>query len=89
MIPKIRVTLDKPTDGYWDGGKKQQGDFEVEGCMKDKPEVGNVVKWGCWHFNYWFNCGTGKSWKSAVMYAKRRLAGLINNDAKLDIIWED
>lgn len=49
---KLRLTFDKPTVGYWDGGEKSGGDFTLEGCPREHPGKNNTLRWGCFYLNF-------------------------------------
>ena len=69
-MKKLLLTLDKPRSGWWDGGAKQRGMFEVEGCHKQSEEH---TCFGSWEFNFFFNVKTGRSEKETLSRAKRYL----------------
>jgi len=54
QLSPILVRFDKPTHGYWDGGKRSGGTFEPTLHDPDNPKA-SYVKWGDWSLNYWFN----------------------------------
>lgn len=93
MKPKIRVTFDKPRGGYWDGGEKSGGDFEVDEIpgvsifSDNHPGTGHQIKWGCWGLNFFFTCSSGRSWKEAASIAKRWIDQHITASATTEIIW--
>ena len=90
-IPVLRVKFAEPTGGYWDGGKKSGGDFipvsyyDRDGYSKH-PGVGETVRWGCFELNFWFNCGSGRSWKEASAIAKRTLQKRLKIKSTVEII---
>jgi hypothetical protein len=85
--PIIHLELPEAVYGYWDGGKKQTFDFSPS--PRHFVENG-TTQWGSFGANFWFNCGNGKSWKTAVNYAIRRLAKLSRHKIKLvEIKWEE
>ena len=65
---QIEIKFDEPTGGYWDGGMKSGGVFEVD-------RFHNLSKdhtcFGCWALNTWFNVKTGKTDKETLSRAKR------------------
>ena len=65
---KIEVIFDKPTNGYWDGGQKFGGTFEVEPF----PLTG-MTKFGCWELNLYFSVKTGKTNKITQSRAEQWL----------------
>ena len=69
---KLRQTLAYPVGGYWDGGKKQVFDWEVErGAATDSK--GQYVRIGSFDANHWFCVALGKSDKLTLANAKRHL----------------
>lgn len=86
MKPKIVVKLEKPVSGYWDGGSKNYFEFEIDMYKMDKhpgPDV--TLKWGSWGANFWFNCGSGRSWKEAASIAKRRLEKMMGIEGDITV----
>lgn len=37
------------------------------------PGPGHWIRWGSFSANFWFTSGSGRSWKEAAEFAKRRL----------------
>lgn len=74
----LRVKFPEPTYGHWDGGAEDGGDFEPEHYHNGDAHPGknNTITWGCFRLNFWFNCGSGRSWREAASIARRRLVGL-------------
>lgn len=72
--PKIIVMLDKPTNGYWDGGAKQRFVFEV--IRESSDNKGYILQWGAWSANFWFWSAKGKTPKLSASYAIRRIRNL-------------
>jgi len=68
----LRQTLEHPVNGYWDGGKKQVFDWEVD-HVAGKDAKGTYVQVGSWSANHWFNVAQGKTEKLTLSYAKRHL----------------
>ena len=69
----LRQTLEKPVNGYWDGGKKQVFDWSIErGCGGTDSE-GEYVRIGSYDANHWFHVAKGKTEKQTLSYAKRHL----------------
>lgn len=82
IVPKIVVTFDKPTGGYWDGGQKSGGTFFPT------PQSDGTIKWGSWGLNTWFRVGFGRSWKQAVSFAKNKIKRSCRIPCKVEIIFE-
>lgn len=92
QIPRLALTFQTATHGYWDGGMKSRGTFTPSPCSvrlrtSTKGEDYSVttykdrdgdVKWGSWELNFWFTCKFGRSWKHAASIAKRKLQKLCN-----------
>ena len=76
---KIIIELNKSIGGYWDGGSKSRFEFEPENVIYPKP---NIIRWGSWEANTWFECSKGKTDKLSVKYALQHLKKSL---AKLDI----
>jgi len=93
MTPKLKLTFKEPVVGYWDGGKKAGGEFTPElplGLLSEydsHPGKDYTIRWGCFDLNFWFNCGSGRSWKEAASIAKRRLCLLVKTPATVEVIW--
>ena len=69
---KLRQTLEKPAQGYWDGGEKQVFDWEIDGTPKlDKQ--GEYIRVGSIGANHWFHVALGKTEKLTLSYAKQHL----------------
>ena len=69
---KLRQKLDKPVNGYWDGGAKQVFDWGIDGeARRDKQ--GTFVRIGSWEANHWFHVALGKTVKLTLSYAMRHL----------------
>ena len=68
----LRQTLEKPVDGFWDGGKKQQFDWTIQGSPSIDSK-GKFVKIGSFGANLWFCVALGKTDKLTLVNAKRRL----------------
>ena len=68
----LRQTLNKPVNGYWDGGAKQVFDWSIEGHI-GQDSKGQFVRIGSWSANHWFNVALGKTDKLTLSYAKKHL----------------
>lgn len=94
MLPELEVKFDQPRSGYWDGGAKSGGVFRVEALgnewvsPKDTPALtsGRIVKWGCWSLNFWFTCGSGRTWKEAASIASRKLRRMLGVPASVRVV---
>lgn len=95
--PKLKLTFNEPRNGYWDGGKRYGGEFTPEllvpfadGLGKlypdEHPGKNHTIRWGCFSLNYWFNSGSGRTWKEAASIAKRRLIHLCSGSATIEVI---
>ena len=81
--PKLRIT-------YPDG---KTYDFTAQ---KTRINLGNiydipcceVIRWGSFRLNFWFNCSSGYGWKTAVSYAKKRLEHLAMGYSSIEIIYD-
>jgi len=72
LLPVLEVEFDKPRHGYWDGGAKKGGTFIPEAEWYGAPltfKKKSVIRWGCYGLNFWFNAGSGRSWKEAASIA--------------------
>lgn len=70
---KLRQTLLKPVQGYWDGGPKQVFDWEIEHFRTGQDSRGEFVRIGCWAANHFFSVALGKTEKLTLSYAKKHL----------------
>ena len=86
--PILKLTFKDPQYGYWDGGKKSGGEFHVTDCPNEHPGKNHTIRWGSFGLNFWFNCGSGRSWKEATAIAKRRLQHLVKVPATIEVIME-
>ena len=69
---KLRQTLAYPVNGYWDGGKKQEFDWGIEGSPATDSK-GQYVRIGSFSANHWFHVAVGKTVKLTLANAKRHL----------------
>jgi len=76
-MKKLKVTFDEPQGGYWDGGEKDGGIFELEDILDKHPGPGRWLKWGCWSLNFWFLSKSGRTWNEAASIAQRKLCSLL------------
>ena len=72
MTTILRQTLEKPVQGFWDGGPKQVFDWSVSplGSMLNDVRVGSYTA------NMFFTVRRGKSLKLTLSYAKRHLKAI-------------
>jgi len=93
QCPAVRITFPEPIGGYWDGGKKRGGTFTPDhfsGLYGGvHPGPGRTIKWGCFHLNFWFTTGSGRTWKEAAAIAKRWLERRSPPGSKLEVKWEE
>ncbi|KKN54532.1 hypothetical protein LCGC14_0591240 [marine sediment metagenome] len=68
----LRQTLEKPVDGYWDGGAKQTFDWSIDG-RPQRDSNGEYVRIGSWQANCWFHVALGKTARLTLSYAMRHL----------------
>ncbi len=69
---KLCQTLEKPVQGYWDGGTKQVFVWGIEGSPTQDSK-GMFIKIGSWDANHWFYVAMGKTEKLTLSYAKKHL----------------
>ena len=69
---KLVVTLEKPVNGWWDGGAKSRFEFTIDG-RPQKDSKGEFVKIGSWGANTWFNVAVGKTDKQTLSNAARHV----------------
>jgi hypothetical protein len=97
--PEIELILEKPINGYWDGGAKDYftftpSFFEDDSSMEEyskKFKPNEDIRWGSFGANFFFPAKSGKSWNQAISIAKRKLLRKYTGDAKIKEIkvnWE-
>ena len=69
----LRMTLEHPLYGYWDGGAKDTFDFSLDSLPRHDAR-GAYVKIGYWQANAWFHVALGRTVKSTLANARRRLS---------------
>ena len=69
---KLIQTLERPVNGYWDGGTKQTFEWEVNGPDRHDAK-GTYVRIGSWEANHWFYVAKGRTDKLTLSYAKKHL----------------
>lgn len=82
----LRQTLAEPVNGYWDGGKKQVFDWEIEKYGGGKDKKGAFVRIGSWAANHWFNVSQGKAEKQTLANARRHLSRSTRVDSTFEYI---
>ena len=82
---KLRQTLAKPVQGYWDGGAKQVFEWEIEG-HPHKDKKGEYVKIGSWQANHWFHVAKGKTEKQTLSYAQKHLKKSTRYPSKFEYV---
>jgi len=85
-MPNIKLVFDEPVHGPWNGGPRTGAIFTPSiwkdhtwvpaSREKEHPGPGHSILWEAWELNLWFTAGSGRSWRQAVAYAKRRLRRL-------------
>lgn len=89
LEPVIAVKFPKPRYGYWDGGEKSGGEFHADYFTTTHPGKDITMRWGCWELNFWFNCGSGRSWKEATAIAVRKLKHLCTVEGtEISVLWK-
>ena len=68
----LRQTLEKPVDGFWDGGQKQQFNWSIQ-SNPHTDSKGQFVKIGSWEANHWFCVALGRTDKLTLANAKKHL----------------
>ena len=69
----LRMILDRPIHGFWDGGAKDTFDFTIYGTPQHDAH-GAYIKVGSWAANNWFHVALGKTIKQNLANARRRLS---------------
>lgn len=81
----LRQTLEKPVNGYWDGGAEDTFDWEIESEPK-KDKKGYFVKIGSFAANHWFHVALGKTDKLTLSYAKKHLKRVTRIPCKFEYV---
>ena len=68
----LRQRLNKPVNGYWDGGAKQMFDWSIKGNPQTDSE-GQYVKIDSYSANHWFHVALGRTDRLTLSYAKKHL----------------
>ena len=82
----LRQIASEPVSGYWDGGKKQVFDWEVEEYFEGRDSQGRFVRIGSWAANRWFCVGKGRSEKEALGFARKRLIRISRFPCRFELI---
>jgi hypothetical protein len=69
---KLRMILERPVAGYWEGGAKATFDFAIDGLPQHDAH-GAYIKIGAWGANHWFHVALGNTAKATLANARRRL----------------
>lgn len=98
--PVIELVLEKPVNGYWDGGAKSSFEFsptffdensDLETSSKQfKPK--DDIRWGSFSANFFFSTKSGRNWKEAISLAKRKIIRLYSGGSKIkeiNIFWRE
>ena len=104
-IPQLNLEFKEVHDGYWNGGAKKGGIFEIDKTswyrttLTKKGELayarksakhlgpGYTIRWGCYALNFWFTCGSGRSFKEAASIAKRKLDKMLEVEGTITTEW--
>ena len=68
----LRMMLDRPIPGYWDGGMKSTFNFQIDGPPQHDAR-GAYIRIGSWEANHWFHVTMGKTVKATLANARHRL----------------
>jgi hypothetical protein len=80
----IKVRLATPTDGYWDGGRKQEFEFRPDWNNPNAPR--RFMRWGSWSANFWFTSAVGKTQRLSAKYAIARLRAIIKKPCTIELV---
>ncbi len=69
----LRMTLERPIAGFWDGGIKDCFDFTIDGLPK-RDAFGPFIRVGSLTANHWFHMPLGKTPRATLGHARRRLS---------------
>jgi hypothetical protein len=83
---KLRQTLVKPVQGYWDGGAKQVFEWEVESHAGGRDKKGEFVRVGSYEANHYFHVAKGKTTKQTLGYAKQHLKASTRYPSKFEYV---
>lgn len=84
---KLRQTLSKPVNGYWDGGAKQVFDWGIDGSPATDSK-GQYVRIGSFSANHWFHVALGKTVKRTLANAKLHLRAVTRIPSTFEYIEE-
>ena len=68
----LRMTLERPIQGYWDGGPKAVFDFRIDGSPQSDAR-GRYIKVGSFGANHWFHVSMSRTVKMTLANVRRRL----------------
>ena len=74
-VMTLLQTLNKPVNGYWDGGAKQRFQWRIDGTPQ-KDKNGQYIRIGSWEANLWFHVAVGKTERLTLSYAKKHLQAI-------------
>jgi len=83
----LRQKLDHPVNGYWDGGKKDTFDWEIDGPSKS-DDKGFFAKIGSWTANHWFHVALSKTEKLTLRNAMLHLRAVTKIPSSFEYIEE-
>ena len=83
----LRQKLDHPVNGYWDGGKKDTFDWEIDGTPQT-DDKGIFVKIGSWTANHWFHVALSKTEKLTLRNAMLHLRAVTKIPSTFEYIKE-
>lgn len=83
----LRQTLEKPVQGYWNGGERQVFDWMIDGSPRIDAK-GQFVKIGSWGANHWYHVALGKTEKLTLRNAKLHLLAITRMPSKFEYIEE-
>lgn len=75
----LRMILERPIQGFWDGGAKEVFDFSIDSSVQSDKH-GAYIRVGSWAANHWFNVALGKTVKATLGHARRKLAAAARRD---------
>lgn len=68
----LRMTLDTPVVGFWDGGERTSFDYTLDGLPR-RDRQGAYIRVGSWQANAWFHVALGTSARATLGNARRCL----------------
>lgn len=82
----LRQTLEKPINGYWNGGLQQVFDWTIDKIHTGQDSKGVFIRMSCWTANHWFNVAQGKTDKLTLSYAKKHLQAATSYPCKFEYV---